>query len=285
MHFSRSRYERAEPLLAKAVQLQPGDFNARYLLGAARVNLGRREAGLMEWRAALALQPANFKLIQIMAVEYSKGRYFREAADLARRALELRPDEPNAYFIAIKACQDARDAAAMEIARRAVEKFPDLARANLEYGFHLIKIGRTDQAVPYLKKAMDADPSYEEPFFFYGEWLLKEERYAEALGPLRTAVRNKPDYVLASVALAKALMGLERYEEAHRELDRSIRLSPKHPQPHLLMSQLCFRMGDEERARQEKDLSYRLRREDPTAMEVPQGRPFVVEPARATVLK
>ncbi len=171
------------------------------------------------------------------------------------------------------------------VSLRAAEKFPGSARANFEYGYHLTKIGRTAQALPYLKKAMAADPSYEEPFFFYGEWLLNEERYDEALGPLRTAVSNRPDYVLASVALAKALMRLERYSEAVKELERIMRLSPNHPQPHLLMSQLCFRMGDEERARQEKEISFRLRREDPTAMEVPQGRPFVAEQASSRAVE
>jgi hypothetical protein len=33
-------------------------------------------------------------------------------------------------------------------------------------------------------------------------------------------------------------------------------------------------MGDEERARREKEISLRLRREDPTLVETPQGRPF-----------
>ena len=69
-------------------------------------------------------------------------------------------------------------------------------------------------------------------------------------------------------------MELERYDEAVRELEQMIRRSPKHPQPHLLLSQVCFRMGDEERARREKEISLRLRREDPTLVETPQGRPF-----------
>jgi tetratricopeptide (TPR) repeat protein len=281
LYFSRAHYEQAEPLLARASRIQPGDFNARYILGSTLVNLSRREAGLVDWRAAIGIQPKNFKLMQIMAVEYSKGRYFQEAALIARRALELRSDDPDAYFIAIKACQDAGDAAAMEIARRAAEKFPDSARANFEYGYHLQKIGRNAEALPYLKKAMAADPAYEEPFFFYGDSMLSEGRNEEAIPYLRIAIRDRPDYVTASVALARALMRLERYDEALKELARIISLSPRHPEPHLLLSQLYFRMGDEERARAEKEISLRLRREDPTIMEVPLGRPFPVETSRS----
>jgi len=279
-YFSHSRYDQAEPWLARAARARPDDFNSRYLLGTTLVNLDRLEAGLVEWRAALKAQPGNYKLMQIMAVNFSKGRYFKEAAEIARRALALRSDDPNAYFVAITSCQEAGEAdTAMEIAHRAVEKFPDSARANFEYGYHLQKLGRSEAAMPYLKKAMAADPSYEEPFYFYGECLMNEDRYEEAVGYLRTSVRNRPDYVMASVTLARALMELERYDEAVRELERVLRLSPKHPQPHLLLSQVYFRMGDEDRAQREKELSQRLRREEPGIMEAPQGRPFRPPPA------
>jgi tetratricopeptide (TPR) repeat protein len=277
MHMTRSQYQEAEPLLERAARLKPDDFNIRYLLGNALVNLDRSEDGLRQWRAALRIQPRQVKLMQIMAIEYTKGRYFAEAAALARRAVDLNPGDLNAYLVAIKACQDAHDDAAMDIARRAVERFPNSARANFEYGFHLQRVGQMDKSLPYLKKAMQIDPTYEEPFFFYGDKLLQDARYEEAIPYLRKALQNRPDYTSASVSLAKALMGLKRYPEAIKELEQALKIEPKHPVPHLLMSQIYFRMGDEKRARQEKVISLRLRRENPEIMESPQGRPFPAE--------
>jgi tetratricopeptide (TPR) repeat protein len=274
MPFTRARFREAEPFLARAAAAKPDDFNTRYLLGNTLVGLGRGEDGLRQWRAALALQPRNAKLMQVMAVEYSKGRYFAEAAALARRALELSPGDLNAHLVAIKACQDAGERTAIEIARRAVEKFPASARANFEYGFHLQRVGQTEKSLPYLKKAIAADPKYEEPLFFYGDLLLKQGRDEEAIPYLRKALGNRPDYVAAAVALARALMSLERYQEAVQELQRALTRQPKHPQPHLLLSQIYFRLGDEKRAGQEKEISLRLRRADPAIMESPQGRPF-----------
>ena len=55
LYFSTSRYDRAEPLLVRSAKLQPDNFNVHYLLGTARVSLGRRDEGLVAWRAALAL--------------------------------------------------------------------------------------------------------------------------------------------------------------------------------------------------------------------------------------
>ncbi len=280
MRYSLKQYSDAEPLLARAAKVNPGDFNTRYILGATLAASRKREAALLEWRVALRLQPDNVKLMQIMAVEYGKGAYFKEACELARRALDVNKFDLAANLVAIKTCQDARDPEVIEIARRAVEYFPGSAQTNFEYAFQLQKLGHREESVPYLEKAMTLDRAYEEPFFFLGDLLLKDERYEEAVGHLRTALRIKPDYVPACVSLAKALMGLDQLPHAVGALEACAQRNPRHPSPHLLLSQVYFRMGDEKRATEEKELSLRLRRENPDLMESPQARPFPVAMGR-----
>jgi tetratricopeptide (TPR) repeat protein len=279
MRYSQKRFADAEPLLARAANSRPNDFNAHYLLGSARLSLGRREDALRAWRTALALQPASAKLMQIMAVEYSAGYYYREGCEVARRAVAIQPDNLNAFLIAIKVCDDGRDSHTLDIARDAVERFPETARTNFEYGFQLRRAGRRDESGLYLQKAIALDPSYEEPYFFYGEMLMIEERYEEAAKNLRAALQIRPDYVVACVSLAKALMALDKLEDAAKEAESCSRTSPTHPQPHLLMSQIQFRLGDDDRASREKELSLKLRRENPQLMESQPSRPF---PAAAT---
>jgi len=275
LYYSEGQHEKAEPYLARAAKSGPKDFNARYLLGATLVHLDRGDDALRQWRAAAGIRPDHIKLLQMMAVEYGKGRYFREAAAAAERALRLKDDDPDIYLIAIKSYQDAADhASALRIAERMIGKFPDLPRANFEYGYELHRAGRPGQAMPHLKKAMDTSVTYEEPFFFYGQILLQQGRAEDAIPPLRKAVELRPDYIAARVTLARALLSLERYEDAKAEVLRAIEADPRHPQPHLLLSQIYFRLGNEGLAAQEKELSLRLRRESPAAMEAPQGRPF-----------
>ena len=275
MFYSNGKLDQAAIWLARAARVAPQDFNTRYLLGATLAKLEKREEALKEWRAGLKLQPGNLRLMQVMVAEYEKGRYFRDAAALARRALELKADDPNLYFFAIKACQDAGDyAAALQIAERAARKFPSSARANFEYGFHLQKVGKIEESLAYLKKAMAADPAYEEPYFFYGDVLIRQGRDEDAIPYLRQAIRNRNDYVPARVTLSRALMNLKKWPDAIQELEETVRLDPRHPQPHLLLSQIYFRLGDEARAKTEKDLSLRLRRENPETLEAVQGRAF-----------
>jgi len=275
LYHSRGDYAEAEPMLARAVRSQPNDFNARYLYGAALQALGRSDDALRQWRQAISIRPDHAKLLQIMAVEYGKGRYFRESAAAAARALELQPDDSSLYLVAIKAHQDAADhPAALRIAEAMVKRFPSMARAQFEYGYELHRAARPDEALPHLKKAMELDPSYEEPFFFYGEIMVKEGRWEEAIPALRRTIAIRRDYIAAWVMLARALIGHGRLELAKTELLKAIEADPKHPQPHLLLSQLYFRLGEETLAAKEKDLSLKLRRENPEALESRQGRPF-----------
>ena len=111
-YFQQQRFAEAEPLLRRATGAAPDDFNAHYLLGVTLLKLHRSDDALRQWRDALRIQPSNLRLMQVMSVEYSKGRYFGEAAALAKKALDLNSQDPNLYFLAIKAYQDAGDYAA-----------------------------------------------------------------------------------------------------------------------------------------------------------------------------
>lgn len=280
MRYSQGQFNQAEPWLARAAREKPADFNTRYLHGTVLLKLERRETALREWQAALAAQPKNYKLMQIMSVEFANGYYYKEACRLGREAVTLHDEAPEPWFVAIKACFEARDPDTLALTKQAAERFPHSARANFEYGFQLQKAGLREECLPYLQKAMKQDPGYEEPFYFYGNMMLVDEKYEQAVGPLRTALAIRPDYISACVALAKALMGLEKNEQARDALQGCADRSPTHPQPHLFLSQVYFRLGDETRAAAEKQLSLRLRRENPTIMESPQARPFPAAPRR-----
>jgi tetratricopeptide (TPR) repeat protein len=274
MEFRRERFPEAAALLERAARVQPRDFNTRYMLGTALLRTGAREEALRQWRAALAIQPDNARLMQVMSVEYNNGLYFAEACEVGQRSARLPGALEQAYLIAIKACIDAQSPGAFALASEAVQRFPSSARANFELGFQLQRNGRRDEALPYLEKAIQLDAAYEEPLFFLGDLLLLDDRPAEAAALFRRALLIRPDYMPACISLGKALLAQRQPEEAVRALGRCVEAKPDHPQPHLLLSQAWYRLGDEGRAREEKDLSLRLRRENPSLMEAPQARVF-----------
>jgi Tfp pilus assembly protein PilF len=268
------RQKEAVETLNRAAALQPG-YQVHLMRGMNFQQLGQREEAIRAWRAALTFSPANLKLMQVLSVEYSAGRYFHEAAAILRQALQLAPQEENLYLLAIKAHHDAGDlAAAAELAAEAVRRFPRSARAQFEHGYYLQKRGATETALKHLELAMELDERYEEPFFFYGDLLVKQSQWEAAMAPLRKALEIRPEYSPARVALARALMNQEQLQAAVAELEQAARLDPKNAQPWVMLSQLYFRMGQEEKAREAKETSLRLRRENPAVLEAAQARPF-----------
>jgi tetratricopeptide (TPR) repeat protein len=274
MEYRRDRFEPSVALLRKAAQVQPKDFNTRYMLGSALLKSGERDEALRQWKAALTLQPGNARLMQVMAVEYNTGLYFLEACEVGKRAAALPGAPEEAMLIAIKACIDAQSPEAMALAKQAAERFPASARANFEFGFQLQRNGLREEAMPYLEKAMRMDSSYEEPHYFLGELLLLDDRPGEAEPLFRRALLIRPDYMPACVSLGKALLAQQKVAPAIEALESCVRARPEHPQPHLLLSQAWYRLGREEQARAEKETSLRLRRENPALMEAPQARVF-----------
>jgi tetratricopeptide (TPR) repeat protein len=268
------RAKDAAPLLDRAAALQPG-YQVHLARGMAYQQLEQREDAIRAWKAALAFQPRNVKLMQVLSVEYSRGRYFHEAAAIAREALKVAPGEENLYLLAIKADQDAGDlTAAAALAEEAAKRFPRSARAQFEHGYYLQKRGSTEAAMKHLSAAMALDPRYEEPFFFYGDLLVKQTQWEAAVTPLRKSLEIRPEYSPARVSLARALMNLGQLPEAAAELEQAAKLDPKNAQPWVMLSQLYFRMGKEDDAQVAKETSLRLRRENPAVLEAAQARPF-----------
>ena len=273
LHRSGQAKEAVE-FLERAATVQPG-YQVHLLRGMNYQQLARREDAIRAWRAALAQQPQNLKLMQVLSVEYSRGRYFREAGAMAREALKIAPNEEALYLMAIKADQDAGDTnAAALLAAEAARRFPQSARAQFEHGYHLQTKGNAEAAMQHLRKAMELDARYEEPFFFYGDLLVKQSQWEAAVTPLRQALEIRPEYSPARVALARALMNLEKLGEAVTELEQAAKLDPKNAQPWVMLSQIYFRMGKEDEARAAKETSLRLRRENPGVLEAAQTRPF-----------
>jgi tetratricopeptide (TPR) repeat protein len=110
-YYSHGRYAEAVTFLERAADANPDDFNSRYLLGASQSKLNRTDAALRAWRVAQTLKPNQAKLLSLMVVEYGKGRYFNEAAEVAKLALKVNRDDETTFYLAIKALADAGDSA------------------------------------------------------------------------------------------------------------------------------------------------------------------------------
>ncbi len=126
-------------------------------------------------------------------VEQSMGRT-DEAESLFRDAIQVEPHYVPALLNLADLYRTDGDAeAAGKLLRQAVEVAPDSGAANHSYGLYLVRQGKTEASLLYLKEATlqaDASPRFA---YVYAVALDSVSRTAEAVGLLQETSRNWPN--------------------------------------------------------------------------------------------
>jgi tetratricopeptide (TPR) repeat protein len=138
-------YDRALPLLRKALEVAPQSAHAHFSLGA--VLCGRAER---EWQATPGAEQVK--------------QWFREAIDHSRRAADLRPDHARAYLhwgVALKYLGDP--AAAIAPLKKGVACHPADSDLQLVLGEVLLETGNTQEAATHLENARRLAPNDPRP--------------------------------------------------------------------------------------------------------------------------
>jgi eukaryotic-like serine/threonine-protein kinase len=97
IYYQASRYADAAAASRELVRLRPESDRGHLLLGAAQVGLGETDAALASFERAHALSPSPTTFANIATLRFWTGDY-RAAAAGYRKAIELKPHDPNYHF-------------------------------------------------------------------------------------------------------------------------------------------------------------------------------------------
>jgi tetratricopeptide (TPR) repeat protein len=183
--FKMDLLDDAEPALAKAASLKPGDIPYQYTLAAVRVGKRQYDEARSLLEPLVEAHPTDAHLrYAVGTVLYTQG-HFQEAAAHLRESIRLEPDQlPSYYYLALVARDQGRDGEAIEMLEKLLGQHPDHASASEALGM----------------------------------LLMSTPRNAEAERHLRTAVRLNPKSVKANYQLGLLLARLGKKEEADRQL-------------------------------------------------------------------
>jgi tetratricopeptide (TPR) repeat protein len=242
---------RASEALHEAVLLKPESYEARSLLGTLLAQQGKGEASIAHLRKAVEMRADDTRLLALLGLKYTEGRYYSDALEVLRQAIALQPDNPELRFLLIQAHYLNQDSEqALEEARKATNDFPGLARSHLVLALQLHNMGRYREARPPLETALALDANLDEARGALGDVLLQQGEVEQALGYLRTATERRPDLIEPHIALGKALLQVKQYDEAIVAMQKAIRLHPDQAPPHLYLSQAYRAVGRFADARQ-----------------------------------
>lgn len=211
----------------------PADLNSERLcaLGLAYKAQSKIAEAIAMHQRAIDLKPNSPE------AHYNLGTMFLETGDLAkaivsyRNAIAYKPDFPAAYCnlgTAYKKQGQLNDAAASY--RRAIALDPTYAAAYMNLGNTLKEQGNFEEAIDTYGEAARLNPDHPEVHYNVGVTLLKAEDSVSAINSLRRAITLRSDFAEAHCSLGEALKGQGQWQQAIISFERAIGCKPNYPE-------------------------------------------------------
>jgi tetratricopeptide (TPR) repeat protein len=224
---------------------RPEDATAHFGLGTALWTSGTREEAIAYLARAVELDPGNADARSYYGNSLSAIGRFADAAKQYRSALELEPDAPELHYNLGNMLLATGQAAEAEACYHAtLARKPDHAGAHNNLGNALRGQGRHEKAINCYRRALDLRPEYFGTQNNIGSALLALHRPAEAIPYFQDALAARPDYAEACNNLGGAMLALGRPGEAVGWFQRAVELDPDQEQARFGEALALLAMGD-----------------------------------------
>ncbi len=182
----------------------------------------------------------NQKAIKSMDAANSK-----EAAELAKEAVDLSPDFTEAYLTLARAQTALNDTAkALETLKSGIAQNDKNSPIQQEYGKLLISLGNFDEARTALQKSIDNDTANGVSYYLMAKCLLALKDTAAAKNYYAKAVFFAPQKYELRRETAEKFIELNLFSEAITELGVIIRNSPKNGKARETLGNLYFQTSN-----------------------------------------
>ena len=217
----------------KAVQIQPGFFEAHNNLGIALRGQNRLEEAIASFDTALQIKPDFAEAHSNLGIALRDQNRLDEAIASFGKALQIRPDYAEAHSNLGVALQgQGRLEEAIASFNRAVQIKPYYAEAHNNLGIALKDQHRPEEAITSFGKALQIKPDYLEALNSLGLLLQDQGRVDEAIGNFSKVLQINPDFAEAHSSLGVALQAQGRLDEAIASFNRALQIAPDFAEVH-----------------------------------------------------
>ncbi len=234
----------------RALAVAPDNVLARLRRAEVLIDLGFREhddthvaEGKAVANAVLAKEDGNPEALFVLAkVELARQRY-EDAIAALRRAVDARPDWPQAHYLLGTALFFSGDAAgarsaivrSIELDPNGVDGLKMLARVHAKLGDHAL-------AVEAGERALARDPADVATRIQVAQSLVQDRRFDEALGRL-LALPEETRGADGNFAIGRVYSFREEWDNARKYLDLALALTPGSPEVLAALVQVDARQG------------------------------------------
>lgn len=231
--FNRNQLGEADALFAEISRAAPADVESLVMRGLIHRKQGLLREAEELCRRALKLKPDFAWAHQVLGTALQSQGNLAQAISCYQRAIQLKPDFADACYLLANAQRESdalREAAASY--RQAIKLQPDFVEALCNLGAVLTALGDVQEAARVLSKANTLRPNTPQILSNLGNILQRDGRNAEALEKYQRALQLSPDSLDAISNVAALLEKTNRIDEAQVLVDREL---PRHPDDPLLL--------------------------------------------------
>jgi tetratricopeptide (TPR) repeat protein len=179
--FKMDLLDDAEPALAKAASMKPGDIPYQYTLAAAKVGKRQYDEARSLLEPLVEAHPKDALLRYALGtVLYTQG-HLQDAAAHFSESIQLEPDQlPSYYYLALVARDQGQDGEAIAMLTKLLGRHPDHAAANETLGMMLMSAQRNVEAEQHLRAAIRLIPKSVKATYQLGLLLARIGKKEEA---------------------------------------------------------------------------------------------------------
>jgi predicted O-linked N-acetylglucosamine transferase (SPINDLY family) len=244
-HFEAGRHAEARTALHAAMDEDPGNFEANYMMGIVLASLGDARAAIDAMRQAAAIDDAHAELQRNLGALLASQGNPEHALPCFRRAVELDPDNAgNRFFLGQALQQLGRNDEAVAAFEAALALAPERQDARFRLAVSEDRRGNQNAAAAALRQTIAQQPDHIDAAIRLADLTSRRGGFEEAARILQTALARKPDHAEARRQLGRILRLAGRKNDANREYRRAIELRPDHVDTQMEMGELLLEQRD-----------------------------------------
>jgi tetratricopeptide (TPR) repeat protein len=232
---------------------------AEQVLGLSLFISGRYGDALPHLEATRRWATDNMELGYVLGQAYIQTGNSDRAREAFASVFGIPPSTASAHLVAAQMMiRLEHEAPAEAELKRALEKQPDLPRANFLLGQIAMFRGRLDESAALTQKEIAINPGDAMAFYQLGDVRIRQANWDAAITALQRSLWINPFYSGPYILLGKAYMQKAQPATAEGMLRRAIEYDPNNRTAHYLLGQLLQQMGRIEEAKREFEIAERL---------------------------
>jgi superkiller protein 3 len=223
IYYTLGRYEESEREAKEAINLNPNDAEAYFVLWKAT----GKDSDSEYIKRALDLNPNLYVAHNDLGTVYLGSCNYDKAIHHFRRTVELNPDSPLAHNnLGHALAEMGKIEEAVKEYKKAIEIDPDNDLAHSNLATALINKGEIGKAIKEYKKAVEINPNNTLFHYNLGTALLLDGKIKDGINELKKTVELNPDFGEAYTNLGRALLEVGKFDEALEAFEKAININP-----------------------------------------------------------